>query len=327
MLNWLNKTTPAAIKQRLPAPLKSYLQARVSSTPVADSASTELVPQWPTSDGEPEIPIYPHCPPVTLCSLAGPAAYHHPEWRALHRELAEYSFDHHVFSPNVYRKGWEWTQAAYGLMQLNMLRPEHSALGVGAGRECLIFWLGDRLRQVIATDLYGNAAWTSKNGREADPGVLESPQKYCPKPMDLRAIQFMNMDGTELRFPDNHFDFAWSMSSIEHFGGHDKSAQAVREMARVVRPGGIVAIATEYLLFEEYQHPEFFTKNEIETYVVKASPQLALVEPINFALPPAEYLADSVVVPQGVYKTRRHIVLNDGRVQWTSIMIFLRKKA
>ncbi len=322
MLNLLNKATPAAIKQRLPRPLKSYLQARVSPVRPSDS-----IMQWPTSDGEPEIPIAQDCSPIALCCLAGPAAYRHPEWRTLHRELAEYSFDQHVFSPNIYRKGWEWTQAAYGLKKLDMLHPEYTALGVGAGRECLIFWLGERLRQVIATDLYGNATWTSVHGREADPGVLKNPQQYCRKPMDMSAIQFMNMDGTELRFPDNHFDFAWSMSSIEHFGSHAKSAQAVREMGRVVRPGGIVAIATEYLLCSEYQHPEFFTKTEIDQYVVNASPQLELVEPIDFALPPAEYLIDSVIVPQGVYKTRRHIVLNDGCVQWTSIMIFLRKKA
>jgi hypothetical protein len=97
-------------------------------------------------------------------------------------------------------------------------------------------------------------------------------------------------------------------------------------MGRVVRPGGLVVIATEYLLAEEYQHVEYFNKSEVLEYLVNASPQLALVEPIDFSLPPAEYLFDSVVCWEGVHKTRRHVVLNDGRVQWTSIMIFLRKQ-
>ena len=97
-------------------------------------------------------------------------------------------------------------------------------------------------------------------------------------------------------------------------------------MARVTREGGIVAVATEYLLLEEYTHPEFFNRHELFKFVVHASPRLKLVEPLDLTLPPPEYLVDSVVVPQGVDKTRRHIVLNDGVVQWTSVMVFLRKQ-
>jgi SAM-dependent methyltransferase len=305
---------------------------RGSSVPEPNNGSIEPtvpgpVAQWPTSTGEPEIEVDPASPPPGLCGLPAPSSYRHTDWRALHRDLATYSYDHHVFSPNVHRKGWEWTQTLYGLQKLDMLRPEHSALGVGSGRESLIFWLGARISRVNSTDIYCNTAWATNDGREADPDILSNPQDFCPKPVDVERIKFMNMDGTQLGFRDDSFHFAWSMSSIEHFGGHDKSAQAVREMGRVVRPGGIVAITTEYLLAEEYQHPEYFNKDQVEQYLVKASPQLALVEPIDFTLPPAEYLFDSVVVWEGVHKTRRHVVLNDGRVQWTSIMIFLRKHA
>lgn len=284
---------------------------------------------WPTSAGGPEIEVDPTSPPVPLCGLAGPAPYRNPEWRALHRDLASYSYDDHVFSPNVCRKGWEWTQAVYGLEKLGMLRPTHRGLGVGAGHECLIFWLAERLRQVVATDLYGNADWSNEGGREAHPNILAHPQQHSRKPVDTSRIEFMNMDGTELAFADNTFDFTWSMSSIEHFGGHAKAAQAVREMGRVVRPGGIVAVATEYLLLEEYQHPEYFNKQQVEEYLVTASPDLELVEPIDYTLPPPEYLLDSTVVPppQGAMKMRRHVVLHDGSFQWTSIMLFLRKKA
>jgi hypothetical protein len=97
-------------------------------------------------------------------------------------------------------------------------------------------------------------------------------------------------------------------------------------MARVVRKGGILAIATEYLLLADQSHPEYFNRADFEENVLNASPDLDLVEPLDWSLPPAEYLIDSVVVPQGVDRTRRHVVLNDGQVQWTSILAFFRKR-
>jgi hypothetical protein len=96
-------------------------------------------------------------------------------------------------------------------------------------------------------------------------------------------------------------------------------------MARVTRTNGIVVIATEYLLLEEYSHPEYFNKQQLLKYVVHASPTLELIEPIDFSLPPVEYLIDSIALPTGVHRRRRHVVLNDGRVQWTSILLFMRK--
>jgi ubiquinone/menaquinone biosynthesis C-methylase UbiE len=134
------------------------------------------------------------------------------------------------------------------------------------------------------------------------------------------------MNALDLRFADESFDFVWSLSSIEHFGSHAAAADAMREMARVVRPGGIVAVATELLLLDEYDHDEYFTRPQIDQYVVNASDRLALIEPIDWTLPPVEYLIDSIALPEGVHRRRRHVVLNDGSVQWTSILIFLRKR-
>jgi SAM-dependent methyltransferase len=274
-----------------------------------------------------ELPISDYsCNAGSLCGLAGPAQYGNFAWRKTHKELEEFSYAKHVFYPHVYRKGWEWTQAIWGLKKLGMIRPDYVALGVGSGRECVIFWLASHLREVIATDLYGNREWTRTGGREADPGILTDPQKYCPKKVDFKNLCFLNMDGTNLEFTNERFDIVWSLSSIEHFGSHENSAQAIREMARVTTKGGIVVVATEYLLLDEYSHPEFFNREEIFTYIVNASSQLELVEPIDFSLPPPEYLIDSIVIPNGVHRRRRHVVLNNGQIQWTSIMLFFRKK-
>jgi hypothetical protein len=97
-------------------------------------------------------------------------------------------------------------------------------------------------------------------------------------------------------------------------------------MGRVTKPGGIVAVATEMLVLDEYSHPEFFTRDELDRYLVAASSDLDLVEEIDFDTLPVPYLIDSVTVPNGVDRLRRHVVLNDGNVQWTSVMLFFRKR-
>ena len=265
-----------------------------------------------------------------LNGLVNVQAYEDQQWMEFFDDLSTYSYDSHIFQsrkqPDVYRKGWEWTQTIYGLEKLGMIQPGHSAIGVGAGRECVIFWLADRLKRVIATDLYGNEKWSSEGGAEANAAVLEDPQAFCPRKIRLESLEFRTMDGTDLSFyPDNEFDIAWSLSSIEHFGSHERAADAVREMARVVRPGGVVAVATEFLLLEEQTHEEYFNKGEIIKYVVEATPHLELIERISWDLPPQEYLIDSIVAFTKVDRLRRHIVLNDGDVQWTSILLFFRK--
>jgi SAM-dependent methyltransferase len=268
---------------------------------------------------------------LPLSSLTNIEAYFDDEWLARFHDLGTYSHDKHIFTsfepPLVHRKGWEWTQTLWGLERLGMIQPEHRALGVGAGRECLIFWLGDRIRSVVATDLYGNDGWIRKGGREADPAVLLDAQPFCPRPIRQDVIEFKTMDGTDLHeFQDDTFDFAWSLSSIEHFGSHERSADAVREMARVVRSDGIVAIATEYLLLADQSHDEYFSHDHFLRYVLEASPDLELIEPIDWSLPPVDYLIDSVCLSNARELSRRHVVLNDGYVQWTSVLAFFRKR-
>jgi len=268
---------------------------------------------------------------LPLSSLPNIAAYSDPTWTEFFDDLATYSFDSHIFRsripPVIHRKGWEWTQTLYGLRRLGMIRPEHRAVGVGAGRECVIFWLGDHLAKVVATDLYGNEVWSTSGGREADAAVVENPQAFSPRPINLEAIEFQTLDGTDLNtLEDESFDIAWSLSSIEHFGSHERAGDAVREMARVVRPGGVVVVATEYLLLPEQEHPEFFNRKDLETHVIHASPSLELIEPVDWALPPTEYLIDSIVCWTHVDRVSRHIVLHDGTFQWTSILFFFRKR-
>lgn len=266
----------------------------------------------------------------SLCELCNPARYVEPEWMEIHQALEPYAFDKHVFAHvnggHVYRKGWEWTHCIYGLRKLGALHPSAKGLGVGAGREAPIFFLGDHVRDVTALDLYGNAEWSHAAGQEANVDVTLHPENWCPKRMNFNRIRFIHGSGTDLELQDEEFDFCWTLSSIEHFGGHRAAAQAMREMARVTKSQGIVAVATEYLLLPEYSHPEYFNKKDLQRFIIEASPDLALVSEIDWDTLPYEYLVDSVNLPSGVDRIRRHVVLNDGNIQWTSVLLFFRKR-
>jgi hypothetical protein len=80
------------------------------------------------------------------------------------------------------------------------------------------------------------------------------------------------------------------------------------------------------LMPEEHAHPEWFTRRQIISELVEPrAGQLELVSEINFDTPPFEYLLDSIMTPGGEQRGRRHVVLNDGNVQWASIPLVIRK--
>jgi SAM-dependent methyltransferase len=93
------------------------------------------------------------------------------------------------------------------------------------------------------------------------------------------------MDGTKLEFPSETFDIAFSFSSIEHFGGKDHSGalRYMKEIERVLKPGGIAVIATEYIINDK-DHPEFFNKKTIYSDLIDKLDSLKLVEPLDLRI-------------------------------------------
>ena len=268
---------------------------------------------------------------MSLSELVNVDRYNDEDWLRLHKAIEEYSIDKHVFlhtGHQVHRKGWEWTQAIYGLDKLDKLTPTARGLGVGAGREAIIFYLADRVKEVVATDLYGmNEEWISNQGAEAPGEILQDSKKYCPREFNENAVRFEIADGTALPYESEAFDFCFSLSSIEHFGGHNASQRAIQEMGRVLKPGGIAAVATEYLLLPEVKHLEYFNRKDVEDYLINADPSMELVDGMNWDLPPQEYLIDQLVITTDAgHRRRRAVVVTDGFHQWTSIMLFYRKR-
>ena len=256
---------------------------------------------------------------VSLNRLCRPDAWDDPRWlmfnRALQLPVGEHRF---------HRKAFEWTHCVYGLEQLGALTPEARVLGVAAGHECVLYYMANRVREVVATDLY-DGAFAGGLAAEADPTFLSHPERYAPFPYHRSALRAESADALSLPFSDNEFDVVYSLSSIEHFGGHTGSAQGMREMARVVRPGGVCCISTEWIL-EGGDDGEFFTPDSFHRYVLE-TPGLELIDDAIDDRPPDRALIDDPVWTDGDVEKTPHMVMGRGRLRWTSVVVFLRKEA
>jgi hypothetical protein len=250
-----------------------------------------------------------------LCELANPAKWDNPEWVAIlgGLGLAESKLQMH-------RKPYEFTQLIYGGRRLGVLHDGADVLSVGAGHELILYWLANHVRRIVASDMY-EGVWQNIQGREGDPAVLKRPEDYAPFPYRGDRLSFVKMDGRWSAFRDATFDLVYSLSSIEHFGGLNEATRTMGEMARVTKRGGIVAVATEYVL-DGPAHPETFMPHEIAQLV--AQPGLELVEPIDDAVY-RRYRYDAVDLYRTPYRAP-HMVVRFGETVFTTVMAFLRKR-
>lgn len=251
-----------------------------------------------------------------LCELANPAKWDNPEWVEILTSLG-LATD----KLSMHRKPYEFAQLIYGCRRLGALRPDSSIVSIGAGHELVLYWLANHAAEVVATDMY-EGVWQDVQGREGDPDVLANPDDYAPFPYRKDHLRFMKMDGRDLTFPDGSFDIAYSLSSIEHFGGLEGAAATIREMGRVLEPGGILALATEYVLHGP-PHAETFQPAEFMRLIDQ--PGLELVSPIDtrvydrYSYTPIDLYTNPYQSP--------HMVVRFNDTVFTTVFVFLRKQA
>ena len=254
---------------------------------------------------------------VQLCELANPAKWDNPEWMALLCSLKSVPPD----KESMHRKGYEYAQTLFGLRRLGHLVADARVLSVGAGHEPLLYWLANEVAHVVATDMY-DISWGDAWAGEGDASVLNRPEDYAPFPYRREHLSFVKLDGRYLAFKDASFDIVYSLSSIEHFGGLDGAVAAVEEMARVLKPGGMLALATEYILSGP-QHREAFMPVDIHRLIARSN--LQLVEPLDEAVH-RRYEIAAVDLHRNPFQTP-HMAVRDGQTVFTSVMIFLEKEA
>ncbi len=231
----------------------------------------------------------------------------------------------------IHRKDWEWALGIIAMQRFGKLNENSIAIGVGVGREEVLFFLANHLNRIYATDLYNGNDW--KNFAPSD--FPENPKKYAPFPYNEDALTVLRMDGTKLDFPSENFDIAFSFSSIEHFGGknHSGALKCLREMERVLKTGGIAVIATEYIINDK-EHPEFFNRRTIYSDLINKLERLRLVEPLDLRI--TTNTLDTVIelfsvdanwnnIDEEFKRTHPLILLRARNILFTSVMLVFQK--
>lgn len=225
-----------------------------------------------------------------------------------------------------HRKQWEVAQAYGAFRYLRHAR----FLGIGAGSEATIYLLTLH-GEVHATDLYAAPGIWDKH---ASADMLITPEVFAPAvPWVPRNLIVQHMDARTLRYPDAYFDGVFSSSSIEHMGTLDDIAQVAREIGRVLKPGGLASLSTEWKLRGQgggFSNIVLFDEALLRAAVIAPS-GCALVEPLDSYVSPATRATaqslDAAVklIERGQDAPRPHIVLEHGEYLFTSVHILLRK--
>ncbi|MDJ0381746.1 class I SAM-dependent methyltransferase [Streptomyces sp. G-G2] len=148
----------------------------------------------------------------------GPDTAHEPP-----HETAVYTHGHHESVLRSHRWRTAGNSAAY---LTGELRPGMSVLDVGCGPG------------TITADLAELVAPGRVTAVDASQDVIEQARQYAAE-RGLTGIEFATADVHALEFPDASFDVVHAHQVLQHVGD---PVRALREMRRVCRPGGIVAV-------------------------------------------------------------------------------------
>ena len=231
------------------------------------------------------------------------------------------------------RKHWEIAMSVRALRHLGALRPDATVLGVGAGTELTSFYLTREAGCVVATDRYLDPGIWAK---EAPALMLTRPQELCPYPFETAKLVVRHMDGRVLDFPDGSFAGVFSSGSIEHFGELPDVAAAAFEIGRVLAPGGVAALSTEFLIAgppRAWGSPGMLLLDEerLRRFIVEAS-GLEPVDELGTTISAATLSTqrDLMVALREIEQGERklpHLVLNHEGQVFGSVHLALRKTA
>ncbi len=101
-------------------------------------------------------------------------------------------------------------------------------LEIGCGNGFQSALLSYNLRELVSTDLYEINPATHTVGMQKAHMLL--------KTLNINNVKLVSCDAENLPFADEHFDFVFSASTIEHIRNKQK---AVQEIKRVLRPQGV----------------------------------------------------------------------------------------
>ena len=143
---------------------------------------------------------------------------------------------------HLHPRTWEFVMGFLALEKYKMLESNRRGISFGSGREPLIFAVATRVEFLCVTDFYGESSvWDTAATGDAHSFVLG----VAPIDFDSSRIEVRSMDMREVAYPDGSFDFAYSISAFEHIGVDADFLSHLREVRRVLKPGGVYVLTTE----------------------------------------------------------------------------------
>ncbi|MFF3644101.1 class I SAM-dependent methyltransferase [Streptomyces sp. NPDC002564] len=139
------------------------------------------------------------------------------------KETAVYTHGHHE---SVLRSHTWRTAANSAAYLLGSLRPHMTVLDIGCGPG------------TITADLAALVPEGRVTGVDQAPDILDRARATAAE-RGLENVGFAVADVHDLDFPDDSFDVVHAHQVLQHVGD---PVQALREMRRVCRPGGLVAV-------------------------------------------------------------------------------------
>ncbi|PZO03511.1 MAG: hypothetical protein DCF30_02755 [Hyphomicrobiales bacterium] len=171
-------------------------------------------------------------------------------------------------------KQWECAMMLRVLSECGTLRPGALIAGIGAGTEETTFALAARGCVVFPTDRYLEVTpWSDV----APAAMMVRPEQYTQLEHDPRNVIPVHTDARALSLPSDFFDAVYSAGSIEHFGSLEAVRAAAEEIGRVLKPGGVAVLSTEFRLEGPNDKPWFddncilFTPELIRENIVEPS--------------------------------------------------------
>lgn len=182
-------------------------------------------------------------------------------------------------------KQWECAMALRTLDVHGAAAGGRMVAGIGAGTEATIFALARRGALVFPVDRYlARTLWSDV----APAGMLIDPARYSALALPRGHVIPVHSNALALNLPSESFDAVFSDGAFEHFGSLDHVAAAAAEIGRILKPGGVAAIATQFRLdgpddlrwFDD--NLMLFTPELLERYIIAGS-GLVLRAPIALA--------------------------------------------